>query len=68
MASAYDYSEAVGGLLSSASIYNRALSAEEIAYLYAFPFCFFEEAPIWQRFDPYRVQRAIHHHRQMRAA
>jgi hypothetical protein len=33
------------GLVSSVSIYNRALSAEEIAYLYAFPWCMFNETP-----------------------
>lgn len=31
------------GCVSSAYIYNRALSAEEIAYLYAQPYCMFEE-------------------------
>ncbi len=37
------------GLISSVSIYNRALSAEEIAYLYAFPWCMYEaeEMPAW---------------------
>jgi len=37
------------GLISSVSIYNRALSAEEIAYLYAFPYCMFEQEifPAW---------------------
>lgn len=30
------------GLISSVSIYNRALSAEEIAYLYAFPWCMYD--------------------------
>jgi len=60
--------EYLSGHISSAMIYNRALSAEEIAYLYAFPYCFFEEAPIWQSFDPYRAQRAMNSYRQMRAA
>lgn len=31
------------GIIPEASIYNRALSAEEIAYLYAQPYCMFEE-------------------------
>lgn len=31
-------------LISSVMIYNRALSAEEIAYLYAFPYCMFDDA------------------------
>jgi hypothetical protein len=37
------------GNLSSVSIYNRALSAEEIAYLYSFPYCMFEQPayPAW---------------------
>lgn len=41
----------MNGLISSASIYNRALSAEEIAYLYAFPYCMFDEPayPAWMR-------------------
>jgi len=30
------------GLISSVSIYNRALSAQEIAYLYAFPWCMYD--------------------------
>ncbi|MDD3952215.1 MAG: LamG domain-containing protein [Desulfobacterales bacterium] len=39
------------GLISSASIYNRALSAEEIAYLYAHPYCMFDDPPYqpWMR-------------------
>jgi hypothetical protein len=36
-------SGAFSGLISSASIYNRALFAKEIAFLYAHPYCMFEE-------------------------
>lgn len=41
------------GLISSVSIYNRALSAEEIAHLYAFPHCMFDygEMPDWLTVD-----------------
>jgi len=38
----------LNGLISSVSIYNRALSAEEIAYLYAFPYCMFEIYQPWE--------------------
>jgi len=42
------------GLISSVSIYNRALSAEEIAYLYAFPYCMFDDGTDWRsRLVPY---------------
>ena len=43
--------ESFPGFISSVSIYNRALSAEEIAYLYAFPYCMFDEPayPAWMR-------------------
>ena len=38
----------VNGIISSVSIYNRALSAQEIAWLYAFPYAMFEEeSPYW---------------------
>jgi hypothetical protein len=49
------YADADGGWLtghvSSASIYNRALSDDEVAYLYAFPYGMFEEEsfPAWMR-------------------
>ncbi len=36
------YNQYFNGLISSVSIYNRALSAEEIAYLYAFPWCMYD--------------------------
>jgi hypothetical protein len=37
------------GLISSVSIYNRALSANEIAYLYAFPWCMYDRpASAWE--------------------
>lgn len=44
--------DATTSYLNAASnymIYNRALSAEEIAFLYAFPYCMFEDAgfPAW---------------------
>jgi hypothetical protein len=37
------------GSMSSVFCYTRALSAQEIAYLYAFPYCMFEEVafPAW---------------------
>jgi hypothetical protein len=36
-------------MVSSVSIYNRALSAEEIAYLYAFPWCMYDRpASAWE--------------------
>lgn len=37
------------GLIYSTMIYDRALSANEIAYLYAFPYCMFDEPihPTW---------------------
>jgi hypothetical protein len=31
------------GYISSVSIYNRALLPEEVAYLYAFPYCMFDQ-------------------------
>lgn len=44
----------VNGLISSVSIYNRALSAEEIAYKYAFPWCMYDDTsgyfPFYNRF------------------
>ena len=36
------YAGFFNGLISSVSIYNRALSAQEIAYLYAFPWCMYD--------------------------
>ncbi|MBU1621815.1 MAG: LamG domain-containing protein, partial [Gammaproteobacteria bacterium] len=47
-----DNSSYINGLISFASIYNRALSAE-VAYSYAFPFCMFEET--WQRHFPWTL-------------
>jgi hypothetical protein len=37
------------GSIDSILIFNRALSAEEVAYLYAFPYCMFDESvyPTW---------------------
>lgn len=58
-----------GGLISSVSIYNRALSAEEIAYLYAFPWCMYDQAtPAWAQKDYGREARLANYYRQMRAA
>jgi len=43
--------EFFAGSISLISIYNRALSAEEIAYLYAFPYCMFEQpTDDWRQF------------------
>jgi hypothetical protein len=42
-------SQLLPGRISSVSIYNRALSAEEIAYLYAFPWCMYDHpASAWE--------------------
>ena len=37
------------GLISDDMIYNRALSAEEVSYLFAYPYCMFDEPvyPAW---------------------
>ena len=42
-------SECFTGQISHIHVYNRALCADEMAYLYAFPYCMFEEPemPIW---------------------
>ena len=55
-------------LISSVSIYNRALSAEEIAYLYAFPYCMFDEPvmPAWMASN--NIPKVMNYYRQMRAA
>lgn len=39
----------IAKLVSSIQVYNRALSAEEVAWLYAFPYCMFEDEgyPAW---------------------
>ena len=45
----YDNVGKFAGLISSVSIYNRALSAEEIAYLYAFPWAAYDSpASAWE--------------------
>jgi hypothetical protein len=58
------------GLISSVSIYNRALSAEEIAYLYAFPWCGFDasEFESWQYDGANYLAQLSHYYNQMRAA
>ncbi|MFH1012103.1 MAG: LamG-like jellyroll fold domain-containing protein, partial [bacterium] len=57
------------GLISSVSIYNRALSAEEIAYLYAFPWCIYEAGQgAWAQKDYGREARLANYYQQMRAA
>jgi len=57
------------GLISSVSIYNRALSVEEIAYLYAFPWCMYEAgAGVWTKKDYGREARLANYYQQMRAA
>lgn len=57
------------GQISTVSIYNRALSAEEIAYLYAFPWCMYDQAtPAWTQKDYGREARLANYYRQMRAA
>jgi len=55
------------GSISSASVYNRALSAEEIAYLYAFPYAMFADPfPAWMA--PNNIPKFMNHYKQMRAA
>ena len=62
-------SQYFNGLISSVSIYNRALSAKEIAYLYAFPWCMYDQAtPAWAQKDYGREARLANYYRQMRAA
>lgn len=59
----------ISGLISSVSIYNRALSAEEIAYLYVFPWCMHDRAtPAWMQKDYGREARLANYYQQMRAA
>lgn len=55
------------GFSSFARVYNRALSAEEVAYLYAFPYCMFEESdyPAWMA--PNNIPVFMNHYRQMTA-
>jgi len=64
--------ESWNGLVSSVSIYNRALSAEEIAYLYAFPFCMYEAEtlPLWMISGGgvSYIAQISDYYRQMRAA
>lgn len=62
-----DYYKLIGNL-TNLSLFNRALSAEEIAYLYAFPYCMFEEAayPAWM--VPNNIPALANYYRQMRAA
>jgi len=54
-------------IISSASIYNRALSANEVAYLYAFPYCMFEEIayPAWMA--PPSIPIFMQHYRRLSA-
>jgi len=55
------------GLISSVSIYNRALSAEEIAYLYAFPWCMYDRAAgAWEYWQQNR--NFDHYYRRLMAA
>jgi len=45
---AYIYGGSFPGFIDEACIYNRALSAQEVAWLYAFPYAMFEEeSPYW---------------------
>lgn len=58
----------LNGLISSASIYNRALSAEEIAYLYAYPYCMFDDAG-WEAWMARTQNRNFeHYYRRLMAA
>jgi hypothetical protein len=60
-------SQLLTGLISSVSIYNRALSDEEIAYLYAFPWCMFDRAiPAWMMNQQNR--NFDHYYRRLMAA
>ena len=56
----------LNGLISSVMIYNRALSAEEIAYLYAFPYAMFDDVsyPAWLRESS--IPHIMNYLRQMR--
>jgi hypothetical protein len=54
------------GLIFSVSIYNRALSAEEIAYLYRNPYCMFERSMSPKAFILAYIKNIMHHLRQQR--
>lgn len=55
------------GLISDGMIYNRALCAEEIAYLYAFSYCMYEEPgyPAWM--VPNNIPVFMNHYRRLAA-
>jgi len=55
------------GFVSHVSIYNRALSAEEIAYLYAFPWCMYDSGmSAWEYWQQNR--NFDHYYRRLMAA
>lgn len=54
------------GDISFVSIYNRALSAEEIKYLYTFPYCAYDNStPAWVQKDYGREARLTNYYQQM---
>ena len=43
----FDIGRTLNSVFSTVLVYDRALSAQEISYLGAFPYCMYEPTPIW---------------------
>jgi len=55
------------GSISAVMVYNRAFSAEEVAFLHAFPYCMFDEPayPAWM--IPSNIPAIVDHYRRLAA-
>jgi hypothetical protein len=66
----WDYSNKFNGLIDGVRIYNRALSAKEIRWLYAQPYAMFERRPVWMDYvaaaGGLSIPVAMDHYRQRR--